>query len=123
MFRSNSISILLSRGMKNSIKINIVAVFIKIAIILIFIFAGLHFIKPANYHPFLPYHFSGVIKGATTVFFAFLGSSGFFAFFGMIQRLPISCTPSIRPSLQSIATRRCEIPHSFALSIYVTKFI
>ncbi|MBW8013041.1 amino acid permease [Lactobacillus helveticus] len=67
------ISILLSRGMKNSIKINIVAVFIKIAIILIFIFAGLHFIKPANYHPFLPYHFSGVIKGATTVFFAFLG--------------------------------------------------
>ena len=67
------ISILLSRGMKNSIKINVVAVFIKIAIILIFIFVGLQFIKPNNYHPFLPYHFSGVIKGATTVFFAFLG--------------------------------------------------
>lgn len=67
------ISILLSRGMKNSIKINIIAVFIKIAIILIFIFVGVQFIKPANYHPFLPYHFSGVIKGATTVFFAFLG--------------------------------------------------
>lgn len=67
------ISLLLSQGMKNSIKINIVAVFIKIAIILIFIFVGMHFIKPANYHPFLPYHFSGVIKGATTVFFAFLG--------------------------------------------------
>lgn len=63
------ISILLSRGMKNSIKINVVAVFIKIAII----FVGLQFIKPNNYHPFLPYHFSGVIKGATTVFFAFLG--------------------------------------------------
>lgn len=67
------ISILLSRGMKNSIKINVAAVFIKIAIILIFIFVGLQFIKPNNYHPFLPYHFSGVIKGATTVFFAFLG--------------------------------------------------
>lgn len=67
------ISILLSQGMKNSIKINVVAVFIKIAIILIFIFVGVQFIKPSNYHPFLPYHFSGVIKGATTVFFAFLG--------------------------------------------------
>lgn len=67
------ISALLSQGMKNSIKVNVVAVFIKIAIILIFIFAGLQFIKPGNYHPFLPYHFFGVIKGATTVFFAFLG--------------------------------------------------
>lgn len=67
------ISLLLSQGMRNSIKVNVVAVFVKIAIILIFIFAGLQFIKPANYHPFLPYHFAGVIKGATTVFFAFLG--------------------------------------------------
>ncbi len=67
------ISLLLSQGMRNSIKVNVIAVFVKIAIILIFIFAGLQFIKPANYHPFLPYHFAGVIKGATTVFFAFLG--------------------------------------------------
>lgn len=67
------ISALLAQGMKNSIKINNVAVIIKVAIILIFIFVGLNFIKPANYHPFLPYKMSGVLKGATTVFFAFLG--------------------------------------------------
>ncbi|GAA3629607.1 amino acid permease [Lactobacillus hamsteri] len=67
------ISLLLAQGMKSSIKINNLAVIIKIAIILIFIFVGLHFIKPVNYHPFMPYHASGVIKGATTVFFAFLG--------------------------------------------------
>ncbi len=67
------ISLLLSQGMKSSVKINNIAVTIKIAIILIFIFVGLQFIKPANYHPFLPYKMSGVIKGTTTVFFAFLG--------------------------------------------------
>ncbi|RVU70621.1 MULTISPECIES: APC family permease [Lactobacillus] len=67
------IALLLARGIKSSIKINNLAVIIKIAIILIFIVVGLNFIKPANYHPFMPYHLSGVIKGATTVFFAFLG--------------------------------------------------
>ena len=67
------IALLLAQGMKSSIKINNFAVILKIAIILIFVFVGLQFIKPANYKPFLPYHMSGVIKGATTVFFAFLG--------------------------------------------------
>ena len=67
------IALLLAQGMKNSIKINNTAVIIKIAIILIFIFVGLNFIKPSNYHPFLPYKMAGVFKGATTVFFAFLG--------------------------------------------------
>lgn len=67
------ISLLLAQGIKSSIKINNLAVIIKIAIILIFIVVGLQFIKPSNYHPFLPYHMNGVIKGATTVFFAFLG--------------------------------------------------
>ena len=53
--------------------INIVAVIIKILIILVFIGVGLFFIKPANYHPFLPFKMGGVMHGATTVFFAFLG--------------------------------------------------
>ncbi|MCZ3622203.1 APC family permease [Lactobacillus mulieris] len=67
------ITLLLSRGMRDSVKINNFAVILKIAIIVLFIIVGANFIKPANYQPFLPYHFSGVIKGATTVFFAFLG--------------------------------------------------
>lgn len=67
------ISLLLAQGIKSSIRINNLAVTIKIAIILIFIVVGLQFIRPANYHPFLPYKINGVIKGATTVFFAFLG--------------------------------------------------
>lgn len=68
-----AIALLLSRGMKSSMKINNVAVIIKIAIIFIFIGVGLFFIKPKNYQPFMPYGTNGVLHGATTVFFAFLG--------------------------------------------------
>lgn len=67
------IGILLSRGMKASMQFNNAAVLIKIAIIFIFIGVGLFFIKPKNYQPFTPYGTTGVLRGATTVFFAFLG--------------------------------------------------
>ncbi len=46
------VCVLLSRGLRTSVKINNVAVFIKIAIVLLFIAVSLFFIKPANYHPF-----------------------------------------------------------------------
>ena len=67
------ITIMLAHGMQSSVRVNNIAVVIKVAIIIIFIVAGLFFIKPKNYHPFLPYHMSGVIHGATTGFFAYLG--------------------------------------------------
>ncbi|WP_347981313.1 amino acid permease, partial [Limosilactobacillus portuensis] len=67
------ITVMLSRGLQSSVRVNNIAVVVKVAIILIFIIAGLFFIKPKNYHPFLPYHMSGVIHGATIGFFAYLG--------------------------------------------------
>ncbi len=67
------IAFMLRQGMKTSMTISSAAVVIKLAIILIFIVVGVAFIKPNNYHPFMPYHFSGVIRGSATVFFAFLG--------------------------------------------------
>ncbi|MDO4902753.1 MAG: amino acid permease [Limosilactobacillus sp.] len=67
------ITAMLSRGMQTSVRVNNIAVLIKIAIVVIFILVGLFFIKPANYHPFLPYHMNGVFHGATVVFFAYLG--------------------------------------------------
>lgn len=67
------IVLMLSHGMKSSLRINNIAVAIKLIIILLFIGIGLFFIKPANYHPFMPFKISGIFHGATTVFFAFLG--------------------------------------------------
>lgn len=67
------ITLMLSQGMQSSLRINNIAVAIKLLIILLFIGIGLFFIKPANYHLFMPFKLSGVFRGATTVFFAFLG--------------------------------------------------
>lgn len=67
------ITIMLSKGLQSSMRVNDIAVFIKLAIIIVFIAVGLFFIKPHNYHPFMPYHFKGVFHGATLGFFAYLG--------------------------------------------------
>ena len=64
---------LLSYGMHESVRVNNIAIVVKLLIIVAFIVIGIFFVKKANYHPFLPYGAHGAFKGATTVFFAFLG--------------------------------------------------
>ena len=64
---------LLIRGAKQSSQVNTVIVIIKLAVILLFITIGINYIHPANYHPFLPYGWSGVFKGAAIIFFAYIG--------------------------------------------------
>ncbi|KRM89360.1 amino acid permease [Liquorilactobacillus vini DSM 20605] len=67
------ISFILSQGVKTSVHINNLIVLIKIAIIIIFLLVGMFYIKPANWHPFLPFGINGVFTGASLVFFAYLG--------------------------------------------------
>lgn len=67
------ISFILSQGVKTSVHINNLIVLIKIAIIIIFLLVGMLYIKPANWHPFLPFGINGVFTGASLVFFAYLG--------------------------------------------------
>ena len=67
------ISLLLTRGFSESIRINNFMVFVKIAIILIFILVGAFYIKPHNWQPYFPFGIKGTFAGASTVFFAYLG--------------------------------------------------
>lgn len=67
------ITFLLTRGTSESKTINNVLVLIKLSIIFLFVIVGLFYIKPANWHPFLPFGVKGIFTGASTVFFAFLG--------------------------------------------------
>ncbi|MBK5430086.1 amino acid permease [Bacillus sp. TH25] len=66
-------TVLLSRGVRESARVNNIMVFIKLAVVLIFIFAGFNYVKPENWTPFMPFGLDGVMAGAATVFFAFIG--------------------------------------------------
>lgn len=48
-------------------------VLLKIAVILFVIIAGFFFVDTNNWSPFLPNEFSGVLKGVSAVFFAYIG--------------------------------------------------
>jgi APA family basic amino acid/polyamine antiporter len=72
---------LLMVGISESATVNAVIVVIKVAIVLIVIGAGALFIEPANWHPFIPentgtfgeYGWSGSLRGAGVIFFAYIG--------------------------------------------------
>jgi APA family basic amino acid/polyamine antiporter len=48
-------------------------VLIKIAAILVFIFAAMRFIAPQNYTPFAPNGFAGILTGGAIIFFTYIG--------------------------------------------------
>jgi APA family basic amino acid/polyamine antiporter len=79
------LTMVLIRGTQESAKLNGIIVFIKVAIVLLFIALGWQFIKPENHTPYMipqgtPGHegffkwgWGGVLGGAAIVFFAFIG--------------------------------------------------
>ena len=76
-----AVTALLIIGVRESASVNAVIVVLKIALLLIVIGAGAMFIDPANWHPFIPpntgtfgeYGWSGVLRGAGVIFFAYIG--------------------------------------------------
>lgn len=64
---------LLTLGIKESTRFNSWMVFLKVAVILLFIGVGVFYVKPTNWEPFLPFGINGVFSGAALVFFAYLG--------------------------------------------------
>jgi basic amino acid/polyamine antiporter, APA family len=75
------ISLLLIKGTKESAIVNNLLVILKVSVVLVFIAIGWSFINPVNHTPFIPentgtfgsFGWSGVIRGAGIVFFAFIG--------------------------------------------------
>ena len=76
-----AVTALLIFGVSESASVNAVIVVIKVAVVLIVIAAGAMFIDPANWHPFIPentgrfgeYGWSGILRGAGVIFFAYIG--------------------------------------------------
>ncbi|UHC15372.1 amino acid permease [Methylobacterium currus] len=75
------ISLLLMRGVRESTRVNSVIVVVKVAVVLIVVGVGLFYIKAQNYVPFIPdntgtfgeYGWSGIMRAAGVVFFAYIG--------------------------------------------------
>jgi APA family basic amino acid/polyamine antiporter len=67
------LTVVLVRGIRESVQTNNIMVLVKLAAILLFIFFGLSFIHPANYVPFSPNGWSGVVAGGSIIFFTYIG--------------------------------------------------
>jgi APA family basic amino acid/polyamine antiporter len=76
-----AVTALLVRGIKESARFNTAIVFVKVAIVLLFIAFAAPFVRTENWVPFVPpnagtfgrFGLSGVLQGATKVFFAYIG--------------------------------------------------
>ena len=67
------LTVLLVRGIRESAETNNVMVAIKIAAILIFLAIGGMLVHPANWRPFAPNGFGGIVTGGAIVFFTYIG--------------------------------------------------
>ncbi|WP_138482385.1 amino acid permease [Dyadobacter bucti] len=75
------VSLLLMKGTEESATVNAIIVGLKVTVVLIFIVLGWKYINDTNYVPYIPentgkfgeYGFSGIIRAAAIVFFAYIG--------------------------------------------------
>ena len=76
-----AVTALLIIGVKESAFVNNIIVILKVAILLLFIAAGMGFIDTTNWRPFIPpntgtfgeFGASGILRGAGVIFFAYIG--------------------------------------------------
>jgi APA family basic amino acid/polyamine antiporter len=67
------LTVILVRGIRESAEANNVMVFLKIVAILVFITFAMRFIHPANWRPFAPNGWPGILTGGSIVFFTYIG--------------------------------------------------
>jgi APA family basic amino acid/polyamine antiporter len=76
-----AVTALIVLGVRESASVNSAIVVLKVSVVLIVIGAGAMFIDPANWRPFIPentgqfgeYGWSGILRGAGVIFFAYIG--------------------------------------------------
>jgi APA family basic amino acid/polyamine antiporter len=76
-----AVTVLIVIGIKESANVNSVIVIIKVAVVLIVILGGAAYVNSANWQPIIPpntgsfgeYGWSGVLRGAGVIFFAYIG--------------------------------------------------
>ena len=71
---------LLIVGIQESANVNTIVVFVKVAVVVLFIALGYWYVNPVNYVPFIPanegpgkFGWDGIARGAGLIFFAFIG--------------------------------------------------
>jgi APA family basic amino acid/polyamine antiporter len=67
------IMVLLVIGIRESARFNAVMVTIKLGAVLFFLAAGVAYVEPANWQPYAPYGWPGIMAAAAVVFFAYIG--------------------------------------------------
>lgn len=67
------IAYLLTLGIRNAARFEMVVVVLKVLVVLLVIAVGVFHINTSNYNPFFPYGVGGAFTGAATVFFAVFG--------------------------------------------------
>lgn len=67
------LTFMLCIGMKQSARFNAIIVAVKLFTIALFIYVAIPNVNPANWHPFFPFGWNGVVEGAALVFFAYIG--------------------------------------------------
>jgi basic amino acid/polyamine antiporter, APA family len=68
-------------GVRESAGANTFMVCLKVAVIIVFVLAGIAYVTPANWHPYIPpsagtfghFGWSGVLQGAGIIFFSYVG--------------------------------------------------
>jgi APA family basic amino acid/polyamine antiporter len=67
------LTVVLIRGIRESAGANNIMVLLKISAILVFIAFAARLVHPANWHPFAPNGWPGILTGGSIVFFTYIG--------------------------------------------------
>ena len=68
-----TLAVLLAIGIRQSARFNAVMVLVKLLAIVTFIGVASFHVQPANWQPFMPFGWEGVMGGAALIFFAYIG--------------------------------------------------